>query len=341
MLKKTTSIILLLTFFSLTTFVFVNVKGDSITVIQMNPSTIVISEIANTFSVNVTITNVTCLCAWEVKIYYRNSILTCINATEGPFLQTGGTTFWAENITNAYNSTHGRVCVGSTLLGQVHGVNGSGVLAIITFQTQGIGNTTLHFDDTQLYDCSMPPQPIDHETIDGEVSVVGIHDVAVIDVTTSKKTVGQNYSVSVYVNLENQGEFTETFNVTVYANTTIIETREVTLSSNNSITITLTWNTTGFAKGNYTISAYATPVPRETDTADNNFTNGWIIVTIPGDVAAPYFEVDIFDVTAICICYDQRIGDPLYQPDYDTDCNGIIDIYDLVTACINYGQTDP
>ena len=341
MLKKTTSIVLLLTFLSLTTFAFISVKSNNVTVIQVNPSTIVISEIANTFSVNVTITNVTCLCAWEVKIYYRNSILTCINATEGPFLQTGGTTFWAENITNAYNSTHGRVCVGSTLLGQVHGVNGSGVLAIITFQTQGIGNTTLHFDDTQLYDCSMPPQPIDHETIDGEVSVVGIHDVAVIDVTTSKKTVGQNYSVSVYVNVENQGEFTETFNVTVYANTTIIETREVTLSSNNSITITLTWNTTGFAKGNYTISAYATPVPRETETADNTFTNGWIIVTIPGDVVAPYFKVDIYDIVKICIAYSSKEGDPKYVPECDINCDRKIDIYDVVIACIHYRQTYP
>jgi hypothetical protein len=37
-----------------------------------------------------------------------------------------------------------------------------------------------------------------------------------------------------------------------------------------------------FARGNYTISAYAKPVPGETDTADNNFTGGWVIVSIKG-----------------------------------------------------------
>jgi len=30
-----------------------------------------------------------------------------------------------------------------------------------------------------------------------------------------------------------------------------------------------TWNTTSFAKGNYTIDAYAPPVPNEMDTTDN------------------------------------------------------------------------
>jgi hypothetical protein len=66
-----------------------------------------------------------------------------------------------------------------------------------------------------------------------------------------------------------------------------------------------------------------------------------VLVTIPGDVVAPYFEVDVFDVTAINICYDQKIGDPLYQPDYDTNSEGIIDIYDVTTVNVTYGQKDP
>jgi len=61
------------------------------------------------------------------------------------------------------------------------------------------------------------------------------------------------------VTVENQGDLTETFNMTLYANTTAINQTEITLTSGTSTTITLTWNTTAFAKGNYTISAYATP----------------------------------------------------------------------------------
>jgi hypothetical protein len=37
-------------------------------------------------------------------------------------------------------------------------------------------------------------------------------------------------------------------------------------------TVFFKWNTTGFAYGNYTIAAYAEPLPEETDISDNNFT---------------------------------------------------------------------
>lgn len=60
------------------------------------------------------------------------------------------------------------------------------------------------------------------------------------------------------------------------------ESIEVTLPSGNSTTITFAWNITGVAKGNYTIRAYAEPVLGETDTADNTFTDGWIIVAFVG-----------------------------------------------------------
>lgn len=110
------------------------------------------------------------------------------------------------------------------------------------------------------------------------------HDTAVTNVTSAKTVVCQGYCANINVTVENQGEVAESFNVTTYANTTLIETIEVTLPSGNFTTITFRWNTTDFAKGNYTISAYAEPVPGETDTADNNFTDGWIIVAMVGDI---------------------------------------------------------
>jgi hypothetical protein len=78
--------------------------------------------------------------------------------------------------------------------------------------------------------------------------------------------------------------YTETFTVTAYANTTVIATQTITLANRNSTTITFTWNTAGFVKGNYAISAYALPVPGETDLADNRLTDGWVMVTWPSDL---------------------------------------------------------
>jgi len=60
---------------------------------------------------------------------------------------------------------------------------------------------------------------------------------------------------------------------------TPIQTQATTLQSRETKNLTFTWNTTGFAEGNYTISAYAWPVPGETDTADNTYINGWVVVT--------------------------------------------------------------
>jgi hypothetical protein len=328
MLKKFV-VFILLTVLSSTIFPLIGVKGNNNTTrVQLDPSTITISEIGKTFSLNATIANVTGLCAWDFKLYYRNSILSCIDATEGPFLRTGGDAVWADNIDDSYNSTHGRVRFGCSLLGQVPGVNGSGVLATITFQAKGGGDTLLHFDDTQLYDCSEHPQLIEHEAIDGNVHV-GIHDVAITNVVPSKAIIAQGYSANITITAENQGDLTETFNVTVYANTTIINQTEVYLTSGNSTTIALTWNTTGIAKGNYTISAYAWPVSGETDTTDNTCTDDNVLVTVPGDVDGN-MKVDLDDLLILIDAFWGAPGKPNWNPNVDIDSNMKVDLDDLL-----------
>jgi len=104
----------------------------------------------------------------------------------------------------------------------------------------------------------------------------GIQDVTVTSTTSSKTVVRQGCNVSINITVENQGYYTETFNLTAYANTTIITTlTNITLTSGNSTNITFTWNTTGVPYGYYTITANATSVPGESETADNTFENGW------------------------------------------------------------------
>jgi len=177
-------------------------------------------------------------------------------------------------------------------------------------------------------------------------SPAGVHDVAVINVTTSKTgcvpmpTVCEGYNAYVYVTVENQGDFTETFNVTVYANTTSIATQPITLTSGNSTTLTFTWNTTGFAKGNYTIWAYAHPDPPETDTIDNSFIDGWVKVVIPGNVNGDQI-VDMKDITTILRAYGTIPGHPKYNPNADVNGDGVVDMKDVTITLRNYGKTDP
>ena len=167
---------------------------------------------------------------------------------------------------------------------------------------------------------------------------VNTHDVAVTNVTTSKTVVGQGYGLNVTVTAADLGDYSETFTVTVYANTTSIASQNVTLSSGNSTDITFTWNTTNFAYGNYTISAYAWPVPGETNMANNNFTGGNVTVTIPGDINGDG-TVDIYDAIILSAAYGSTPGSKNWNPNADINGDGIVDIYDAIILASAYGST--
>jgi len=169
----------------------------------------------------------------------------------------------------------------------------------------------------------------------------GPHDISIASLTTSKTVVNQGYSTTINVTASNQGNSTQTFNVIVYANATAVGTQTVlNLAPNASTTLTIIWNTTGFAKGNYTMSAYATPVPSETDTADNTYIDGWILVTIIGDVNGD-LKVDLKDVYAVALAYGSYPGHPRWNPNLDINDDDKIDLKDYYATVLNYGKTDP
>ena len=163
------------------------------------------------------------------------------------------------------------------------------------------------------------------------------HNIGIQNVTTSKTVVGQGYKVGINAKITNYGANSETFNVTVYVNTTSIATQTLTLRSISSTTVAFTWNTSGFAKGNYTIWAYATPVPGETDTADNTLIDGTVLVTIPGDVNGDR-KVRVDDILAVALAFGSNYGDPKYSPNLDVNSDGKIRVDDVLIAALNFGQ---
>jgi hypothetical protein len=172
------------------------------------------------------------------------------------------------------------------------------------------------------------------------IKVPRIADVAVTNATAPKAVVGQGYCLNISMTVANEGDLAETFNVTVYANISSVASQTLTLASGKSITTTLTWNTSGFAKGNYSTSAYAWPVPGETDTADNNFTGGWVLVTIPGDLNGD-FKVSLADLVTLALAYDSRPGNTKWNPNADIDGNSVVGLSDLVILANHYGQQFP
>jgi hypothetical protein len=181
-----------------------------------------------------------------------------------------------------------------------------------------------------------------------------IDDVAINNVKPFKTVVGQTYSCGINVTVANQGGFTETFNVTLYANITVVATSQnLILTNATSSTIIFKWNTTGVAYGNYIIWAYASPVPDETNTTNNNCTDGLVKVSIPGDVVDPYFKVDMGDISAVLDAFGSKLGadgnywhtppkalDP-HSPNMDLDNNGKVDMGDITIALGNFAKHYP
>lgn len=164
------------------------------------------------------------------------------------------------------------------------------------------------------------------------------YDLGVAGMNLSSAAIGAGYNLIINVTVTNYGVYDESFNVTVYANTTIIETKEFTLANGSSTTATFTWGTAGFAEGNYTISAYVEPIFGETITSDNTYIGGSIIVTIPGDVNGDCM-VDALDLAVMNTAYGSTYGSSNWNPDCDFNDDGNVDVLDLFGLGINYGKS--
>jgi hypothetical protein len=157
-----------------------------------------------------------------------------------------------------------------------------------------------------------------------------------------KTVVGENSTFTVNVKVVNDAAFTFAFNVTAYANTTSVASENVTLSSGNSTIVTLTWNTTASAYGNYAISVstYAWPVPGEQPPANSTYIDAWIVITIPGDLRGD-FKVTLVDLVVLANAYGSKPGDPKWDPNADINGDGKVSLADLVLMAMHYGQHYP
>jgi hypothetical protein len=254
-------------------------------------------------------------------------------------------------IKDEVNTTAGTYWIAIASMWPAPTFNGSGTVFTMTFrvkyhpvQPEPDANITLELYSTEL--AAIGGNPIPHYRQNGKVILYALpapvqkHDIAVLSVNPLKTIVGQGYTMNINVTVANQGDFTETFNATIYINTTPIETKQITLTNGASKTITYTWNTTSFNKGNYTLWAYAWPVPGETDTADNTFIDGLVIISIPGDINADTY-VNVKDAVLLGAAFGSKPGDQSWNPNADINNDGFINVKDAVILGANFGKTDP
>jgi hypothetical protein len=302
--------------------------------------------LGKTFNLTLTVNAVTNLWSWKAGISWDPRVLNLTSSPiEGNFFG-GGTLFAAA----APNYTRGILPEVYDILLSSSGQSGSGNLAIFTFKIVGYSvASAIGISNAVMLDPSTPHNKIPFTTVNATFTLPP-PDIAVIAVKPSKTVVGRGLSMSINATVENLGDYTETFNVAVYANATQIGNyMTVTDLSPAAVTsIILIWNVAGsFPLGNYNISAYAGPVPGETDIANNRLSGGWVFVSIAGDLTGPKGvpdgKVNMFDVAVMAGAFGSYPSSPRWNPNADlTGPKGVpdgkVNMYDVAVMAGQFGK---
>jgi len=109
--------------------------------------------VGNSFTVNVQVTGITDLYAFQFDLSFDPAILSAVSITEGPFLPGGGTTFF---IPGTIDNIGGHITfTADTLVGAIPGVTGSGTLATATFSVNTVGTSAVSPGNVILLDSSL------------------------------------------------------------------------------------------------------------------------------------------------------------------------------------------
>jgi len=91
----------------------------------------------HSFTVNITVANVTAMWAWSCVVTWNSSIVNCTGTQLGPFNSAGS------SLLGVIDNVHGTIPKLSSFNTAEASVDGSGIVAILTFKTIALGNVTL------------------------------------------------------------------------------------------------------------------------------------------------------------------------------------------------------
>jgi hypothetical protein len=172
-----------------------------------------------------------------------------------------------------------------------------------------------------------------------------VYDVAVTNVENMRTIVPVNSSENVNVTVLNKGNYTATFDLTLYANASTAEAMsDLVVENGTSTRVSLTWNTTGFSYGNHTLTATASSVAGETNMTDNTFTSSMQVhVGVPGDVSSAtsgVYEgiVNMRDIAYLIVLFNTRPTSPNWNPNADINDDGVVNMRDIAIAILNFNK---
>jgi len=133
-----------------------------------------------------------------------------------------------------------------------------------------------------------------NEFIDGVVEIIAVpvgyvHDIAVVEVEASPRIVKKGDITHIVVTVVNEGNFSESFDLTVFYDGKAVGTSRVSLlEAGQKRLFSFSWNTSDVAVGVYTIKAEVSHVAGEEDLADNVFVDGKVEVVAVEEYRPPW-----------------------------------------------------
>ena len=125
-------------------------------------------SVGSTFAVDVNISNVSDLYGYQFDLSFNPNLISAVSSSEGSFLTAGGTSTFFIPGTN--DNKNGIVsATADTIIGAVSGTNGSGNLAVLTFDAIGAGTSSLALSGVALVDSSF--NSISNQSTGASVSV--------------------------------------------------------------------------------------------------------------------------------------------------------------------------
>ncbi len=194
----------------------------------------------------------------------------------GPAVMTGVT------VTLVANFTTTPIPLGSTSVGAV--ASNSAQSVNVVWDTTGFALGVYNLNATVTTTSTSDAFAGDNFLALEQVKLV-IHDLAVTSLT-APASARVNSTVTLNLVLQNLGTIQDTANVTVYLNN-ILRVRVTSsnqtwqtflLDPETTSSVAMSWNTTLFPVGSYVLKAAVKPVPGEVPDANDNFTDGTIVI---------------------------------------------------------------
>ena len=169
------------------------------------------------------------------------------------------------------------------------------------------------------------------------------HDVSVAGLDLPGGVIYQSSVMKISVTLMNTGNFSETATVSIYydiAAGKLIGTKTVTLSQNESDTLTFGWNATSVpCYQNYTLTAVS-EIELDSNTSNNLFeSSSNIQVRIAGDANGDGAS-NILDSVRVSNAFNARPEDPNWNIEADFNGDNVVDILDVILLANNFLHHD-